>query len=185
MDSTYNGVLLLLCPPWISLSSGQPVTYFLAWHDPKSCDFLSFVDSPFVWVTASGDKMKTSECQSIFRSLLYGEGKGGLCQKEMFVIVLINCSISPRIPWATGKSLTSAVLFYFLEAIQVCVEIHKNTNQPTSVRSIAQRVASKHPAKSCGRPLLSPGRSTLLVGTQHGKLLVDQNHMPQYFESHK
>lgn len=121
-------------------SSGQPVTYFLAQHDPKSCGFLSFMDSPFYGITASGDRRKTSECQSIFSSLLCGKGKGGLCQKEMFLIVLINCSISPRIAWAAGINLTSAVLLYFLEAIQVSVEIHTNANQPTSVRSIARRV---------------------------------------------
>lgn len=119
---------------------------------------------PLYGITASGDGRKTSECQSIFSSLLYGKGKGGLCQKEMFMIVLINCSISPRIPWAAGNDLTSAVLFYFLEAIQVLYwkEIpHKY--QPTSVRSIAQCVASKHPDKSCGTPF-SPLDTACFLG---------------------
>lgn len=55
----------------------------------------------------------------------WGKGKGGLCQKEMFMIVLINCSISPRIPWAAGNNLISAVLFFGSNR-SLCGDPHKS-----------------------------------------------------------
>lgn len=91
----------------------------------------------------------------------------------MFMIVLTNCSISPRIPWVAGNNLTTSVLLYFLIAMQVCVEFHTNT-QPTSVRSNMPTYALKHPGVSCGSPLLSPEHRVLLGGTWHGKLFVGQ-----------
>lgn len=60
-----------------------------------------------------------------FQLLLYGRAKGGLCQKEILVIVL-NCSISPGIPWAAGNNLTSAVLFYFFGSnTSLCGDPHE------------------------------------------------------------
>lgn len=91
----------------------------------------------------------------------------------MFMIVLTNCSISPRIPWVAGNNLTSSVLLYFFESNATLFGVSYKY-QPASVRSNMPTYALKHPGVSYGSPLLSPGHRVLLGGTWHGKLCVGQ-----------
>lgn len=58
------------------------------------------------------------------------KGKGGLCQKRNVLDSVNKLQYFLKDSLVAGNNLTSAVLLYFLKAMQVSVAIHTNTSQP-------------------------------------------------------
>lgn len=102
----------------------------------------------------------------------------------MFMIVLTNCSISPRIPWVAGNNLTSSVLLYFLKAMQVCVEIHKNTSQPL-LEATCQPMLLNLQVCHVGAPFSPLDTECFWGALDMASFLLAKKNMPQYHESHK
>lgn len=140
---------------------------------------------PLYDVTGSDNRRKTSENWSIFSSLVDEKGQRGDCaKKEMFMIVLTNCSISPRIPWVAGNNLTSSVLLYFLKAMQACVEIDTNTSQPV-LQATCQPMLLNIQVCHVGAPFSSLDTECFWGPHDMASFLLAKENMPQYHESNK